>query len=71
MLAFAAYAPRLEKKRIPAYRYERGIRSSFAQTGASGRLSTSSTVLPMKRLAIRPQTSSGSLSNSCGPGSMP
>ncbi len=49
---------------MPAYRYERGIRSSFAQSGASGRLSTSRTVLPMNRLAIRPQTSSGSVSKS-------
>ena len=59
------------KNRMPAYRYGRGICSSFAHTGASGRLSTSSSTRPMNRLAISVQTSSASFSNSSGPGWMP
>ena len=71
VFALAAYAPRLAKNRMPAYRYVRGIRSNRAHNGASGRFSTSSAVLPMNRLAIRPQTSCGSASNSRGPGWIP
>ena len=56
---------------MPAYRYGRGVRSSLAQSGASGRLRISSRVLPMNRLAISAQTRSPSRSNSSGPGWMP
>ena len=61
----------LAKNRMPAYRYGRGIRSSFAHIGASGRFSASRMALPMNRLAMSPQTSSGCVSNSRGPGWMP
>ncbi len=66
-----AYAPTLAKNRIPAYRYGRGICSSFAHTGASGRFSTSSSTEPMNMLAINAHTRSDSRSNSNGPGWMP
>ena len=66
-----ANAPSVAKNRMPAYRYGRGVRSSLAHSGASGRLSTSSRRLPMNRLAISVQISSGSFSNSVGPGWIP
>ncbi len=66
-----AYAPTAAKNMIPAYRYGRGMRSSFAHTGASGRLSASSSTMPTNREAIRPHTRSGSRSKSSGPGWMP
>jgi hypothetical protein len=45
--------------------------SSFAHTGASGRLMTSSRALPMSRLASSVHTSSGWSVISVGPGWIP
>jgi len=42
--------------------------SSFAQIGAKGRFSSNSKALPINKLASRPQTSSGWVSNRSGPG---
>ena len=47
------------------------MRSSRAHSGASGRLMTSSSVFATNRLARSVHTSSGSASNSCGPGCRP
>jgi hypothetical protein len=59
------------KNRMPAYRYGRGICRSFAHIGASGRLISSSSRLPMKRLAISAHTRGPWLEKSWGPGWMP
>ena len=53
---------------MPAYSCGRGIRSSLAHSGASGRLMTSSRVLPMSRLASSVHTRSGCSVSSVGPG---
>ena len=48
-----------------------GIISSFAHSGANGRLITSSTIMPMNRLASSAHTSSPLRTNSSGPGCIP
>ena len=66
-----AYAPSTAKVRMPAYRYGRGICSTFTHSPASGRFSTMSSTLPMYRLAISAQTRSPWFWKSWGPGWMP
>ncbi len=43
----SAYAPNTANSRMPAYRYGRGICSSFTHIPTSGRLSTIRITLPM------------------------
>ena len=66
-----AYTPSAANTVMPAYRYGLGISSSFAQIGANGRLITSSTIMPMNRLASSAHTRSALRVNSSGPGCMP
>ena len=59
------------KNRMPAYSCGRGICSSRAHSGASGRLITSSRVLPISRLASSVHTRSAWSPINVGPGRMP
>src|SRR5438309_2991997 len=61
----------MQKQSIAGYRYEYGIRRRLTNNPTSGRLSTSSTMLPTYMLATNPQNNCGSCVMSNGPGEMP